>query len=259
MLLRDKSVVIMGAGSGVGRAASLIFARNGAKVICADIVASAVEETAKLVTDEGLTARATTCDVRDEPQVKAAIDAAVKAYGRLDVIYNNVGVASTVGGKALGFHETTGEDYDRLSEVNFRGMVHGCRQALLQFLAQGDGRGVIVNTGSVAGLVGWGGSLYGATKAAGIQLTRGLAIEYAKHGVRVNVVCPAGMPTNFGVPVGSTRTLTAEQEDMIGKAHPLGLVIAPEDAANAAMFLASDLARNITGVALPVDGGYVAA
>jgi len=259
VLLKDKSVVIMGAGSGVGRAASLIFARNGAKLVCADIVPTRNEQTVAMVCAEGFPAIAVTCDVRIERDVSRAIDAALHAYGRLDVIFNNVGIASTVGGMPVRFEETTDEDYVRLSDVNFRGMVNGCRLAIRQFLKQGDGKGVIVNTGSVAGMVGWGGVLYGATKAAGMQLTRGLAIENAKHGIRVNAVCPAGMITNFGVPEGIVREVTREMEALVGKLHPLGRPIAPEDTANAALFLASDLACNITGVMLPVDGGYVAA
>ena len=260
MLLKDKSVVIMGAGSGVGRAAALIFARNGAKLICADISAEWAQETQALVEAEGFRAKAVTCDVRYEDQVAAAIEAAVQEYGRLDVIYNNVGIASRVNETgAVPFIDLPDEEYDRLGNVNFRGMVNGCRAALKQFLKQGDGKGVIVNTGSVAGMVGWGGTLYGATKAAGIQLTRGLAIEYAKHGVRVNIVCPAGMITNFGMAGGAPSEITPELKAHYGAMHPLGRPIAPEDPANAALFLASDLASNITGVALPVDGGYVAA
>jgi NAD(P)-dependent dehydrogenase (short-subunit alcohol dehydrogenase family) len=260
MLLRDKSVVIMGAGSGVGRAASLIFARNGARLVCADVVADRAEETAALVAAEGFIARPFTCDVRNEAQVAATIAAAVSSHGRLDVIYNNVGVGTTTAtGQLMAFDEMDDSHYQFLADVNLRGMINGCRHAIRQFLAQGDRQGVIVNTGSVAGLVGWGGTVYGATKAGGIQLTRGLAIEYARHGIRVNVVCPGGMATNFGAPEGQSHTLSNEQLAYMSAAHPLGRVIDPEDTANAALFLASDLARNITGVVIPVDGGYTAA
>ena len=261
MLLQGKTVVITGAGSGVGRAAARIFARNGAKVVCADVVTDRTGETVSMVRADGGEAQAVKCDVRDEAQVSAAIELAVKAYGRLDVMFNNAGIASTVSGGAVqGFVDTTNEDYERLSDVNFRGVVNGCRQAIKQFIKQDDHEGVIVNTASVAGLVGWGGTLYGATKGAVVQITRGLAIEYAKHGIRVNAVCPAGMITNFGAPqTAEYRKATPEMEAFVGKLHPLGRPIDPEDAANAAMFLASDLARNITGVLIPVDGGYVAA
>jgi NAD(P)-dependent dehydrogenase (short-subunit alcohol dehydrogenase family) len=119
---------------------------------------------------------------------------------------------------------------------------------------------VIVNTGSVAGMVGWGGVMYGASKGAVNQMTRGLAIEVAKHGIRVNAVCPAGMMTNFGrADAGGFDAANAELAERYGKMHPLGKAIRPEDAANAALFLASDLSSNVTGVLVPVDGGYVAA
>jgi NAD(P)-dependent dehydrogenase (short-subunit alcohol dehydrogenase family) len=260
MLLQGKSVAIMGAGSGVGRAAALIFARNGARLVCADIVMPRNEETVALVKQAGGEAVAVECNVVDEAQVKAAVDTAVEAYGRLDVIFNNVGIATASDGKRYELQEQTGDDYQRLSDVNFRGVFNGCRQAMLRFIAQADGQGVIVNTASVAGMVGWGGVLYGATKGAVIQLTRGLAVEAAKHGIRVNAVCPAGMITNFGLGTDAgPREITPEVTAAYAKLHPLGRPIEPEDCANAALFLASDLARNITGVALPVDGGYVAA
>lgn len=260
MLLEGKSVIITGAGSGVGRAASLIFARNGARLICADVVADRNVETVALVQGEGGTAQAVTCDVSREDQVIAAVQAAVAAYGRLDIMFNNAGIATTMQGSAtIGFADTTDADYDRLANVNFRGTVNGCRQAIRQFLAQGDKRGVIVNTASVAGLIGWGGAIYGGTKGAVIQLTRSLAIEYAGQGIRVNSVCPAGMATNFGIPLEvGYRQVSDQEKEIYANLHPLGRPIDPEDVANAAMFLASDLAKNITGVSVPVDGGLVA-
>ena len=139
-------------------------------------------------------------------------------------------------------------------------MFHGCKHAVIQFKEQGDG-GVIVNTGSVAGLVGWGGTVYGATKGAVHQLTKAVAIEGAPFGIRVNAICPAGMPyTNF---IGAGRDVElrgqgSSRSPTRRSMHPLGRPITAEDCAEAAVFLASDAARNITGVLLPVDGGYVA-
>lgn len=257
MLLDGKSVVITGAGSGVGRAAALIFAQHGARVVCADILADRAQETATAVRAQGGEAEAAACDVSQEADVSAAIALAAKAFGRLDVMFNNAGIASTPDGTRRLFKDCTEADYDRLTSVNYKGVFHGCRLAVNRFLEQNDRKGVIVNTASVAGMVGWGGVLYGSTKGAVIQLTRGLAIEVAPHGIRVNSVCPAGMMTNFGV--AAPRNDIAEAQEMYGRMHPLGRPIAPEDAANAALFLASDLASNITGVSIPVDGGYVAA
>jgi NAD(P)-dependent dehydrogenase (short-subunit alcohol dehydrogenase family) len=135
-------------------------------------------------------------------------------------------------------------------------VVYGCQAAIRQFEAQGGG-GVIVSTASVAGLMGYGGVLYGATKGAVVQLTRALAIEVADKGIRVNAVCPAGMLTHYAGMDPDSEHRGRILEGM-GKAHPLGKAIDPRDTASAALFLCSDLASNITGVNLPVDGGLFA-
>jgi NAD(P)-dependent dehydrogenase (short-subunit alcohol dehydrogenase family) len=249
--LQGKSVVITGAGSGVGRASALLFTSEGATVVCADVIAERVDETVELVTTNGGAAVPCVCDVTNEHDVRAAIDAAIEASGRLDIMFNNAGVSTPRPGMV--FEEHTDDDWDRLMGINLRGVFYGMKQAVITFKAQGDG-GVIVNTGSVAGMVGWGGTVYGATKGGVIQLTRGVAMEVAPHNIRVNCICPAGMPTtNF-----SSNTSSEEIVNMVASSHPLGRIITPEDCAAAALFLASDEAANLTGVALPVDGGYIA-
>jgi len=257
-MLEGKNVVITGGGSGVGRAATILFARNGANVICADINPDWSAESARLAREAGGKAEAMACDVSKSADVNAIVARCVESFGRLDVMYNNAGVATASDGKPHTLIEQGDDDFDRLVSINFRGVVYGCQAAVRRFIAQGNG-GTIVNTASVAGLVGWGGVMYGATKGAVVQLTRGLAIEVAKHNIRVNSVCPAGMVTNFGRTGGAGFNDLSDVEDLYGKNHPLGRVITPEDCAEAAMFLASDRASNITGVMLPVDGGYVAA
>lgn len=252
-LLLGKSVVIAGAGSGVGRAASQLFSRHGAKLVCADIMPEWAAETVRQVRIEGGEAIGVTCDVAKESDVQKAIDAAVEAYGRLDVIYNNVGVT---GGQGP-LKDTTQEQFDRLVAINYGGVVNGCRAAIRQFEKQGSG-GAIVNTASVAGLIGWGGAIYGGTKGAVIAITRTLAIEVAKQGIRINSVCPAGMMTNFINHGGAFAERSEAEIEAFGKLHPMGKPIDPTDCANAALFLASDLASNITGVSLPVDGGLTA-
>ena len=144
----------------------------------------------------------------------------------------------------------------RVEDVNINGVIFGCQAAIRQFEAQGGG-GAIVNTASVAGLMGYGGVLYGATKGAVVNLTRTLAIEVSGQGIRVNSVCPAGMLTHYAGLDPDSPHKDKILEGM-GKAHPLGRAIEPGDTATAAMFLASDLASNITGVNLPVDGGLTA-
>lgn len=258
MQLAGKTAVITGAGSGVGRASALRFAEEGARVVCADIRDDWNKETLRLVQAAGGEAVAEHCDVKEEADVAAVMAAAVRRFGRLDVVYNNVGITTPRPGMLLEDH--TVEDFEYLGSTNFRGVFLGCKHAVLTFKQQGGG-GVIVNTGSVAGLVGWGGSVYGATKGGVHQLTKAVAIEGAPFGIRANAICPAAMPfTNFSNPGGLPRPdLDVEAVSRaVGPMHPLGRPILAEDIAEAAVYLASDRASNVTGVLFPVDGGYVA-
>ena len=258
MLLEDKSVVITGSGSGVGRASALTFAAEGARVVCADVVDDWAKETVRLVEANGGTALAQVCDVTKEAEVAGAVAAAVERFGGLDIIFNNAGVESPPG--EIDFEDYSDAEWDRLMNINVRGVFYGMKHAIRQFKVQGGG-GAIVNTGSVSGLVGNGGTIYGTSKGAVVQMTRTVAIEVAPFHIRVNAICPAHMPTtNFGVydPNKEFAPKTDEQLNMSRALHPLGEFITPEDCADAALFLASDKARNITGVLLPVDGGYVA-
>jgi len=256
--LEGKAAIITGAGSGVGRASALRFAEEGARVVCADIDGDAAKETVRQIEGAGGNAVAERCDVSKEPDIVSLIAATVEQYGRLDVLFNNVGIPTPRLGTP--FEEHTVEEFELLTAVNFRGVFLGCKHAVLQFKKQGGG-GVILNTGSVAGLVAWGGSVYGATKGAVHQLTKAVAIEGAPFGIRANAICPAGMPyTNFMAAGG--RPLSPEQVEQaaksVGASHPLGRPITAEDCAEAAVYLCSDRAANVTGVLLPVDGGYVA-
>ena len=168
MMLEDKSVVITGAGSGVGRASALVFAREGAKVVVADVMEDWAKETVRLVEEEGNTAVVAACDVTKEDQVRDAIATAVSSFGRLDVMFNNAGVATPAG---VGpFENYDDAQWDRLMNINLRGVFYGMKHTILQFKEQGDG-GAIVNTASVAGLVGWGGTVYGVTKGGVVQMT----------------------------------------------------------------------------------------
>jgi NAD(P)-dependent dehydrogenase (short-subunit alcohol dehydrogenase family) len=258
-LVDGKIAVITGAGSGVGRAASLLFSRHGAMVVAADIDRVSAEETAAQVMAEGGRARAVQCDVADEASVEAAVRLAVDVFGRLDIIYNNAGITiEPTPGKTRPslLLETSPEQIARMQGINVGGVLNGCRAAIRQFEKQGGG-GAIVNTSSVAGLIGWGGVVYGATKGAVTMITRALALEVAAQGIRVNSVCPAGMLTKFAG-MGKYGPLSDEAKQRIAAQHPLGRTIDPLECANAALFLASDLASNITGVNLPVDGGLSA-
>ncbi|SHN45267.1 SDR family NAD(P)-dependent oxidoreductase [Cryptosporangium aurantiacum] len=252
MLLNGKTAIVTGSGSGVGRAIALRFASEGAQVVCADLRLDWAKETVRQAESAGGTAVAVECDVADEPSVAHVVDG---VPDRLDIIVNNVGIATPRPGLKL--EEHTGEDFERLVAVNFRGVFHGTKHGIRRFKEQGSG-GVILNTGSVAGLVGWGGSVYGATKGAVHQLTRAAAIEGAPFKIRANALAPAGMPyTNFAAGFGLSGDVDALARQ-VGAQHPLGDPITAEDCAEAAVYLCSDRAANVTGVLLPIDGGYVA-
>jgi NAD(P)-dependent dehydrogenase (short-subunit alcohol dehydrogenase family) len=253
-LVRGKAAIITGAGSGVGRAAARLFAAHGATLLLADINTAACEETAAQVKAAGGEAIARTCNVADAGEVDALVAAAVAAFRRLDIMYNNVGITITpkADGSGRRFIEASQADIDRLFAVNVYGVMNGCRAAARQFEAQGSG-GAIVSTASVVGLIGMGNAVYSATKGAVVALTRTLAIEFAPLGIRVNSVCPSGMPSNF-MPGSQSEAGLAS----MASHHPLGRHIDPAECASAALFLASDLASNVTGVNMPVDGGLSA-
>lgn len=258
MLLAGKNAVVTGSASGVGRTSAIRFAEEGARVVCADIDAEAAADTVRMIGSAGGTAVAVRTDVSNEDDVVAAIAACVDAFGSLDIIFNNVGIPTPRLG--MKFEEHTFDEYVRLSSVNFGGVFLGCKHAVIQFKAQGGG-GVILNTGSVAGLVGWGGAVYGATKGAVHQLTRAIAIECAPDGIRVNAICPAAMPYTKFMATGGMAVPEAAMDQIaaaVGASHPLGRPITAEDCAEAAVYLCSDRAANITGVLLPIDGGFVA-
>ena len=255
-LLEGKSCVITGAGSGVGRAAAVLFAEHGASVVVGDVRDAWVAETVGLVEAVGATAVGVHCDVSREDDVEALVACAAAELGRLDVMYNNAGVSTPRPG--LSFVEHTQADWDRLLGINLMGMVYGCKHAVLQFRRQGGG-GVIVNTGSVAGMVGFGGVPYGVSKAGGILLTKSLAMEVAREGIRINAIAPATLLTNFGRDEQDAfKPRTEEEIELWGSFVPTGRASTPQDCANAALFLASELSANTTGAVIPVDGGYLA-
>jgi NAD(P)-dependent dehydrogenase (short-subunit alcohol dehydrogenase family) len=258
MQLKDKTAVITGAGSGVGRATALRFAEEGASVVVADIDLDRATETTQLVEKEGGSAVAVRADVSADADVEQMIATCVESFGRLDILFNNVGIPTPRLG--MSFLDHTLEDFERLTAVNFRGVYLGMKHAVTQFKAQGDG-GVILNTGSVAGLVGWGGTVYGATKGAVHQLTKAVAVECAPEGIRINAICPGAMPYTGFMAAGGLELPEDQIEDVAtaaGSIHPMGKPVRAEDCAEAAVYLCSDRAANVTGILLPIDGGYVA-
>ncbi|MGV0740552.1 SDR family NAD(P)-dependent oxidoreductase [Mycobacterium syngnathidarum] len=256
-VLAGKSAIVIGAGSGFGRVSALRFAEEGACVVAADVDLGQAKQTVRKIEEVGGTGVPFRVDVTNEGQIRAVMTVAVDCFGQLDILFNNVSMHSPHIGSTIEGH--TLEDFNRLVAVNLGGVFLGCKYAVLQFKKQGGG-GVILNRGSVEGLVVSNGPLYGAAKGGVLQLTRVVAIETAPFGIRVNAICPAALPVTDFVADGE-RKMDATQWRRIaekdGVQRPLRGVVTVEDCVDAAVFLVSDAARHITGVAVPVYGGYV--
>ena len=253
MTLNDKVAIITGAASGIGKATSLVFAREGAKVLCADINADGAEATARQIADTGGEAASFKVDVADEPQVQAMVADAVSRWGRLDTIYNNAGI-----GTFGPITQMSVEEWDHMHSINLRGVFLGTKHAIPEMLKTGGG--AIVNTASDAGLMGTPMlSAYCATKGGVVMFTKATAAEWAAMGVRINCVCPGVIRTPILDPMlemAKAAGVTPEQAwERMAKTHPIGRVGEASEVAEAVAFLASDRASFITGVALPVDGG----
>ncbi len=261
MRLKDKVAIVIGAGQapgataaiGNGRATALLFAREGARVLAVDRYLEAAEETAAMARAEGGEAAAVAADVTDEAAVRAAIEACVARFGRLDILHNNVGISIEGGDAPITEIET--EAFDRIVAVNLRSVVYACKHALPVMREQGGG--AIVNISSTAAWEDYPWVAYKATKAAVIAMTKQIAIQNAEFGVRANVILPGLMDTPMAVDRraeiwGRSRAEVAAERDA---KVPLGKMGTGWDVAYAALFLASDEAKFITGVALPVDGG----
>ncbi|MCC5859449.1 MAG: SDR family oxidoreductase [Ectothiorhodospiraceae bacterium] len=250
--LNERIAIITGAGSGIGRATAQRFAREGARLVLADVNAQALAETVASLEIAPERVRSMTADVSREDQVKALVDEAVAAFGRLDIMCNNAGVSSSREPAT----EQDGEEWRRVLDVNLLGVVFGMKHAGRVMAAQRSG--AIVNTASVAGIrAGAGGNPYSASKAAVINATMTAACDLGEFGVRVNAVCPGLTET------GMTKPIFDYARDL-GKEHKLGSRCElrrfgrPEELASAILFLASDDASYVTGQALAVDGGNTA-
>jgi NAD(P)-dependent dehydrogenase (short-subunit alcohol dehydrogenase family) len=260
MRLKDKIAIIVGAGQspgeglGNGRATALRFVQEGAKVLAVDRDLASAEETARLAGKEGGECIAFEADVTNERTLAAAIEAAQDRWGKVDILHNNVGV-SIAGGDASPL-EITEEAFDRVCAINLRGTVMACKHVLPLMRAQRSG--VIINISSIAAWEMFPTVAYKATKAALIAYTQQLAIQNAEFGVRANVILPGLMDTPMAVDTrarisGKSRAEIAALRDAeVPLRRRMGTAW---DVANAALFLASDEANFITGVALPVDGG----
>ncbi len=252
MKLQQRVAVITGAGSGIGRAMALLFAREGARILAADINGSAAQETASVIAEADGTCQAFTVDVVRPEEVRAMIEQAVSAYGRIDILCNNAGIGSTTD-----VVECEPDEWDRVMAVNVKSVYLGCKYAIPHMVEQGGG--AIINTASVAGMVGLvKRASYSASKGAVIALTRQVAIEYVERGIRVNCLCPGTVDSPWvGRLLDQADDPAAARAALVAR-QPVGRLGTPEEIAAAALYLASDDAAFITGTGLVIDGGLTA-
>lgn len=251
--VNNKSCLVTGAASGIGRATARLLARSGALVTAADINGPGVEELRTELAAEGYDITAVAGDVADPEANRAMVGAALGAYGRLDVAVANAGVLPL-----SDVRETSPDDWDRVMAIDGRGMFLTCKYAIEAMLAQPDPGGALVCVSSVSGVAGQARqAAYGPAKFVASGLTKHLAVEWAAHGIRVNAVAPGTIRTE--------RVLALKDEPggpeylaEVSAAHPMGRLGEPEEVARVIAFLASDAASFVTGAILPVDGGYLA-
>ena len=247
--LADKVTNVTGAGSGIGRATAIRFAEEGARVTCVDVGRDGVEATAAEI---GESAVAVVADVSDPQAVRAYTDATVERWGGLHVVFNNAGV--NLPGV---FHEASDEVVDRTLAVNVKGPIYGCRYAIPHMLRGGGGS--LINTSSVNGIVAEPFlAIYATSKGAIIMLSKGIALDYAKQGIRCNAIAPGWVdtPVNYAHAemLGGLDKVYAD----IDSFQPIGRPGEPREIANVALFLASDESSFVTGAPLIVDGGSLA-
>lgn len=243
--LDGKVALITGAGSGIGRATSILFAKEGAKIGVADNVPAGAEETVKLIEEAGGEAIAITADVSKVSDVENMVKAVVDAYGRLDILFNNAGISAV--NRAF-TADLSIEDWDTVININLRGVFLGCKFAIPHMLKNGGGS--IISTSSVNGLrAATTIAPYCASKAGVINLMRTVAAEYGQQGIRANAICPGvietGMTQEF-VPLFDFSYICQGRSGQ------------PDEIAQAVLFLASDDSSYVTGAAIPIDGGWSA-
>jgi NAD(P)-dependent dehydrogenase (short-subunit alcohol dehydrogenase family) len=245
--LQGKVALITGSGSGMGRASSLLFAEEGARVVVVDRVASSGDETVRMIRDAGGEASFVNADVAEAAGAEMMVSTAVATYGRLDVLFNNAGIE----GPSVKLLEYGEDNWHRVIAVNLTAVYYAMRAAIPHMVEQGGG--VILSTASVAGLVGLArSSAYSAAKAGVIGLSRTVALEYGAQNIRVNCICPGFIHTPM-----MDRVLGGRPQAAIEPHVPLHRVGQVEDIARAALYLASDEAAYVTGVPFVVDGGYM--
>ena len=253
--LEGKVAVITGAASGQGRAAARLFAKEGARVVVADLNDEGAQEVVRDITDSGGEAATARVDVSREAEVEDMIRQAVEEFGRLDVLFNNAGVGYSASDrmKMASVVETPEKDWDAILAINLKGVAMGCKHAIP--IMEEQGGGAIVNNASINALVGLpGADAYTAAKGGIVSLTRVLAVDWGPKNIRINCICPGGVETPMIAPVLSDEQVLS----LMRESTPLGRLARPEEIAQVALFLASDEASYLNGAIIPVDGGWTA-
>ena len=246
--LLDKVAIITGAASGIGKATAILFAEHGAKVVVADIDSDGGEQTVTDIQNAGNTALFVRTDVTNSTDTQNVVAQTLDSYGKLDILFNNAGIAMR-----LPVAELSEEDWHRCLDVNLNG-VFLCAKAAIPAM-QKNGGGSIINMSSIYGIVGADvRAAYVASKGAVTNLTRGMALDYAQDNIRVNCICPGFVET----PLVAGVVKTPEEYQKLADKHPMRRLGQPREIAYGALYLASDESAFVTGIALPIDGGYTA-
>lgn len=246
--LKNKVAIITGAGSGIGRATAKIFAAEGAKVVVADYKPEGAQETVKMIVDAGGEAVFSQTDVSKTDQVQAMINLAVEKFGGLDILFNNAGVAPMAD-----LANTTEEIWQETIDVDLKGVFLGTKFAVPEMEKRGKGK--IINTASIAGLVGFQGiTAYCAAKGGVVNMTKELALDLASKKININAIAPGVIKTNMTADILKDEKMA---QGLMAQT-PIGRLGEPEDIAWAALYLASDESDFVTGHTLVVDGGWIA-
>jgi len=248
-LLLDKVAIVTGSGSGIGRSSAILFANEGAKVVVADCNSKSGLEVVERIKTSGGESIFVETDVSSSTDAQRLVKESVSAYGKIDILFNNAGInlEKTV-------IQTTEEEFDRVIDVNLKGVFLCSKYVIPEMIRNGGG--VIINTSSIRGLVADKQlSAYCASKAGVVLLTKAMAIDFASDHIRVNCICPGQILTAMGEAYLASFSDPEAEKRKIAEKIPLLRLGSPQDVAEAALFLASEKASFITGIALPVDGG----